>query len=418
MSVFKATPFVPGHARGVLRRGAKNAVAGCITMLAQNDLSGIDRRPAGILVVDAAPLSHAMIRLRSLGIPTVMIQRDTADTLVEGREVFIDGFNGTLVESPATDMEPAAAPAPPQAGQGIALDDGSRLLLCASVFSADDAAFAVKQGAAGIGLVRGECLLPKDGRPPDLAFYETALRQLCAGARPLQLTVRLPDIGADKQVPWLNRLAGSAGPLGVQGVRLYDDKAVHDVVLAMLTAVSGLADEYRIGLLLPYVSGPDEFSYWRGRLGPHLGRSLPIGAMAESPAAVLAMPHWFSVADFVAIGCNDLMQCLFAADRDLSAVSRYLDPYAPELCRFLAQAAEAAGDNIAKVQLCGLLSQVPGVLPVLLGMGYRAFSVSPVTIPYLADSVAGISVAQAVELAARVCESSNSAEVRSLLNTP
>lgn len=418
MSELKATPFVPGNARGVLRRGAKNAVAECIAMLVPAELGELAQRPAGILVVDAAPLSHAMIRLRTLGIPTVMIERDTADTLVEGREVFIDGFNGTLLESPPGDMEPAAAPAPPQAGQGIALDDGSRLLLCASVFSADDAAFAVKQGAAGIGLVRGECLLPKDGRPPDLAFYEAALRQLCAGARPLQLTIRLPDIGADKQVPWLNRPDGSAGPLGVQGVRLYEDQAVHDVVSALLTAVSGLADEYRISLLLPYVTGLDEFSYWRDRLEPHLGRSLPIGVMAESPAAVLAMPHWFSVADFVAIGCNDLMQCMFAADRDLSAVSRYLDPYAPELCRFLAQAAEAAGDNITKVQLCGLLSQIPGVLPVLLGMGYRTFSVSPVLIPYLADSLSGISMTQAVALATRVCQCRNSAEVRSLLDKP
>ncbi len=106
--------------------------------------------------------------------------------------------------------------------------------------------------------------------------------------------------------------------------------------------------------------------------------------MAESPAAVLAMPHWFEVADFVAIGCNDLMQCLFAADRDLAEVRRHLDPYSPELFRFLKQAAEAAGDNINKVQLCGLLPQLPGVLPVLLGMGFRVFSVAPVMIPYLA----------------------------------
>ena len=59
-----------------------------------------------------------------------------------------------------------------------------------------------------------------------------------------------------------------------------------------------------------------------------------------------------------------------------------------------------------------------GVLPVLLGMGYRAFSVSPVAIPYLADSLTGISVAQAATLATRVCQCRNSAEVRSLLDKP
>ena len=71
------------------------------------------------------------------------------------------------------------------------------------------------------------------------------------------------------------------------------------------------------------------------------------------------------------------MQCLFAADRDLAEVRHQLDSYSPELFRFLKQAADAAGDNMYKVQLCGLLPQMPGVLPVLLGMGFRVFSVAP-----------------------------------------
>ena len=91
--------------------------------------------------------------------------------------------------------------------------------------------------------------------------------------------------------------------------------------------------------------------------------------MTEVPAAILDMQHWFEVADFVSIGCNDLMQCLFAADRDIPELRNYLDPCAPALFRFLRQAATAAGENIDKVQLCGLLPQMPGVLPVLLGMG-------------------------------------------------
>jgi phosphoenolpyruvate-protein kinase (PTS system EI component) len=137
--------------------------------------------------------------------------------------------------------------------------------------------------------------------------------------------------------------------------------------------------------------------------------------MAETPAAVLAMAHWFNEADFVAIGCNDLMQCLFAADRELVELSRYLDPYAPELFNFLQQAATAAGNNIDKVQVCGLLPQIPGVLPVLLGMGFRVFSVAPVMIPYLANTVNVTDLAEAEALAHRVCSSRHSQQVRDLL---
>jgi phosphoenolpyruvate-protein kinase (PTS system EI component) len=137
--------------------------------------------------------------------------------------------------------------------------------------------------------------------------------------------------------------------------------------------------------------------------------------MAETPAAILAMRHWFTEADFVAVGCNDLMQCLFAADRDVVELSRYLDPYAPELYNFLQQAATAAGKNINKVQLCGLLPQMPGVLPVLLGMGFRVFSVAPVMIPYLANTVNETDPAEAEALARRVCSATDSQQVRELL---
>ena len=109
------------------------------------------------------------------------------------------------------------------------------------------------------------------------------------------------------------------------------------------------------------------------------------------------------------------MQCLFAADRDLAEVRRQLDPYSPELFRFLKQAADAAGDNMYKVQLCGLLPQMPGVLPVLLGMGFRVFSVAPVMIPYLAKIASETNLSQAKALAQHVCVAKASEQVRGLL---
>jgi phosphoenolpyruvate-protein kinase (PTS system EI component) len=202
----------------------------------------------------------------------------------------------------------------------------------------------------------------------------------------------------------------------MQGVRLYEVEPVRGVLRALLDAVNKAAEDYELKLLLPYVTSLAEFSYWRSSIEQQLKKDLPIGTMAESPAAVLAMRHWFDVADFVAIGCNDLMQCLFAADRDLAEVRHHLDPYSPELFRFLRQAAKAAGDNIDRVQLCGLLPQLPAVLPVLLGMGFRVFSVAPVMIPYLAKIASGAGLHQAEELAQQVCMAKDSEQVRGLLS--
>ena len=415
MIVLQVTPFVPGSARGILRRGCEGVSSDSILILTQQELGTFDSRPAGILVMDGAPLSHAIIRLLTLGIPTVLISSDTASDLEEGKEVVIDGFRGTIIKLPESDLQTTHAPEPPPAGEAFVLNDGSQFLLRASIYNIDDADLAVKQGAAAIGLVRTEFLVPEEGRLPDAAFYESTLRKLCDSARPLAVTLRLPDIAPDKQVPWLEPLAGMSGPLGMQGVRLYDEEPVRSVLLALLDAINKVAEDYELKLLLPYVTSLAEFSYWRSRIEQQLNKALPIGTMAESPAAVLALAHWFEVADFVAIGCNDLMQCLFAADRDLAEVRRHLDPYSPELFRFLKQAADAAGDNINKLQLCGLLPQLPGVLPVLLGMGFRVFSVAPVMIPYLAKIASETKLSQAKALAQHVCTAKNSEQVRGLL---
>jgi phosphoenolpyruvate-protein kinase (PTS system EI component) len=140
--------------------------------------------------------------------------------------------------------------------------------------------------------------------------------------------------------------------------------------------------------------------------------------MAETPAAALALAETLEAADFVALGCNDLMQCFFGVDRELLEVSRFLDPCAPPLLRFLRQAAEAAGDAVGEVQLCGLLPQAPGILPVLLGLGYRVFSVEPVAIPYLARTIGAVRIDSAESLAAAACAAPDATSVRRLLGLP
>ena len=109
------------------------------------------------------------------------------------------------------------------------------------------------------------------------------------------------------------------------------------------------------------------------------------------------------------------MQCLFAADRDIEQLRHYLDPYSPQLYAFLQQAAASAAGNIERVQVCGLLAQFPGVLPVLLGLGFRNFSVAPAVIPHLAATVKDVDLDQARELARQVCAARDSQQVGELL---
>ncbi len=417
MTELQVMPFAPGVARGMLCRN-HDVAHDSIVILTQKELAAFNFRPAGIVVVDGAPLSHPMIRLLGLAVPTVIISTEAACRLEEGSEVLLDGTQGRIAWPADSDTEPVQAPEPPPAGEPVYSADGVAIALRASIAGVDASARALTLGASAIGLVRSEFLMPETGRIPDAAYFDEVLETICDRVRPLSVTVRLPDIAADKPVPWLPMQAGMTGPLGLQGIRLYDQEPVRGVVYAMLDAVTHLSDRYQFRLLLPYIVRPEEFRYWRGEIIQRTGKSLPIGIMAETPAAVLEIRNWFDIADFVAIGCNDLMQCLFAVDRDLPELRDYLDPYAPVLYRFLLQAADAAGNHLDRVQLCGLLAQMPGVLPVLLGMGFSAFSVEPEMIPYLANTVRETSLSEARLLAGQVSAARESHQVRELLGVP
>ncbi len=413
--ILSATPYVPGRARGILRFGPAASAPQVIVVLRQHELAALGTRPAGIVLVEGAPFSHPALRLLGRAIPTVLAEQGQLKGLVEGGEYLLDGHCGQLIRPVPGMLADAGQPAPPEMGKPVPTRDGANVELRASVGSAAGCAAAVEQGAAAIGLVRTEYLFPEDGSRPDADFLAAAFEQICQAARPLPVNFRLVDIAGDKIPPWLGRVSGIAGVRGLQGARLYASEPVRQVYLDELKALGKLAGQYRLSVLLPYVASLPELETLVTEIRQYLPPSVRIGTMLETPAAALAANDFLSAVDFAALGCNDLMQCLFAADRDLPELRAWLNPHAPALYRFLAMVAERAGDSLGTLQVCGLLSQWPGILPVLLGLGYRVFSVDPVMIPWLAQTVRQTDTSQAARLARAACEARRPDEVRQLL---
>lgn len=419
MSRIQASPFVPGRVRGMLRHGLQNAAPDVLLVIDYRELSGLPAEPLGLVVVDAAPLSHHMIRLLGRGVPTVMIGRRQLTELSYGQEWQLDGSSGLLVagDEPLPEVaDKAVGRTVP--GEPVMTSDGIAIQLLASVSDSRSAGGARHGGATAIGLVRSEYLLPDDGRPVDAEFFEQAIDAVCQAAAPLPVTVRLVDIAPDKRNAWSEGFHGAAQSLGVQGSRLYGEGAVAEMVQAQLSALNRLAGRQPLAVLIPYVSSTEELAYWQTVIRPRLSANMAVGVMAETPAAALDVRALLAMADFVAIGCNDLMQCLFGADRDLPQVAYLLDPYNPVLFRFLAQVAEAAGGEAGQLQLCGLLPQYPRLLAVLIGLGFRCFSVEPVMLGELAESAACCDSKAAQQLAHEVCQAADGDAVRRLLGLP
>jgi phosphoenolpyruvate-protein kinase (PTS system EI component) len=409
--------YVPGVGRGKLRHGAGGPDT--VALVGQAEVLETGSRPAALIVVDGAPLSHRMIRFAGQGIPTVLIDAAQAGRLRPGRMVVVDGASGWITGISAdARMSDSGVPSPPEVGRPIRLADGTAVWLLASVPDGRAASEAVARGAGGIGLVRSEFLGVDQSQPPDAAYFTAAFEDLCRAAAPLRVTVRLVDRAADKPPRWLPRAATLLSPLGMQGSRLFDLQPVRSVFEAQLEALAALSGRFEIEVLIPYLGRHEELTHWVSVVRHTLPEGVPVGTMLETPAALLDLGNWIEDADFFAIGGNDLMQCLFGADRDTPELVSQLDPYAPVLFRVLGGATEAVGECADRLRVCGVLPRLGGILPVLVGLGFRRFSVDSVWIPYLARDLQGLTLDAARSLADSVTRCTESREVRGLLGMP
>lgn len=408
----RGMPYMPGTARGKVHRGTDpepGQVALYIPLGGQPPAA----TAVAIIVVEGAPFSHAMIRLRARGVPMVVIDLLQAAQLEDGMEVVVDGILG-MVTAAAGQQAAQTLPPAPDPGRPLRLASGEHVQLLASVSDRAGAQAAVACGAGAIGLLRSELLLPPGNRIPNAAFYRKAIGDISAAAAPLPVTVRLLDISPDKAPAWLPASTTDGDVSGLQGVRVFRNETARRVLDAQLAALDDLKTLYDLRVLLPATADHAETGHWTGYVRERL-KNTETGAMAETPAAVLDMHRWFDSADFVAVGCNDLMQCLFGADRERPELRDYLDPYAPALFRLLKDAAELAAGNLDRVRLCGLLPQLHGVLPVLIGLGYRAFSVDPWLVPWLAETVRKLAFPDTQTLARQACEAADSKATRELV---
>jgi phosphoenolpyruvate-protein phosphotransferase (PTS system enzyme I) len=368
----QAIPFAPGQATGRLHSAPEACDSDTVLLLDFHRPVRLKGRPRGLILIDPPLLAHSVTQLLGAGIPAVIIDQDLRSRLQVGQPIAINGESGQVSQPPIAN-EAADIPPVPARGQPVRTLNGEPVHLRASVSSVEAAFRAVQYGAEAVGLVRSEFLIPPDRRIPDTRFYHEALGRLITAADPLPVTVRLLDLAPDKRPAWA-RSRQSSGALGLQGCRLYGSEPISTSFHAEVKAIDRLSREHALSILIPFVTSLEEYRRWRDEILECLSQPIATGVMVETPASALQMDYWIEHAELVSIGCNDLMQSFFAADREIAALSSLLDPHAPVLFRFLREVSRLAGNAVDRVQLCGLLPQVPGVLPVLIGLGYRCFS--------------------------------------------
>jgi len=150
--------------------------------------------------------------------------------------------------------------------------------------------------------------------------------------------------------------------------------------------------------------------------GIPFAENTPLGAMIEVPAAVRLAPHLAKEVDFFAIGTNDLIQYLLAADRGNPRVEHYYDPLHPAVLLSLEALTNVTREHAIDLCLCGEMATDPACLLALLGIGIHQFSLSAPYIPKLKELIGKIDLGEAEKLAQRILQLPESSKIRKLLD--
>ncbi len=263
-------------------------------------------------------------------------------------------------------------------------------------------------GANGIGLFRTEILFMVASSLPRAQAQEALYRSIIdiAGRRPV--TFRTLDIGGDKILPYLKQVEEENPALGWRAVRIGLDRPA--LLRTQLRALLAAAKDRDLKIMLPMVSVVEELEAAKTMLGRErerqrrLGqpgpRTVQLGVMLEVPSLLFDLDRVFEKADFISIGTNDLMQFMFAVDRDNAMVSNRFDPLHPSFLRALGHVAAKAKATGTPVSICGEIAGRPAEALALIALGFRAFSVSPSGIGPFKAMLQGLELA-AVETVVR-----------------
>src|SRR5690606_17858409 len=129
-----------------------------------------------------------------------------------------------------------------------------------------------------------------------------------------------------------------------------------------------------------------------------LPTSLKLGAMLEVPSLLFQLDELMEAVDFVSVGSNDLFQFVMAVDRGNSLISDRFDPLSVPFMRTLRRIVRAADKTGTPLTLCGELAGRPVSAMALIGLGFRAISMSPAAIGPVKAMLAELPVAGLTEL--------------------
>lgn len=409
------------------------------SVLVAHDLSPADvmqykqHQFAAFLTDLGSPTSHTAIVARSLNIPSVVALHHAHQIVLENDYLIVDGSQNIVIVNPdkivlseyrlrKSQLELEKRKLKRLKSVVTMTLDGTPVELHANIELPQDVEQVKENGADGIGLFRSEFLfLNRDNLPDEEEQFE-AYRSVAVNMRGLPVTIRTFDLGGDKNVKNITRVAANPA-LGLRAIRfcLAEPGLFH----AQLRAILRASNFGKLRILIPMLSSIAEIEQTLHLIDGAkqslrderitFDENIPVGGMIEIPAAALCLDMFLRKLDFLSIGTNDLIQYTLAIDRVDDAVAHLYNPLHPAVLWLIARIIQSANRARVPVAICGEMAGDIQFTRLLLGLGLQQFSMFPAQLLNVKREVLSSYLPDVIPLAHRIVKTENSEKIFALL---
>jgi len=376
--------------------------------------------------------SHTAILARAIQVPAVVGLKDISRKVVNGDTLVIDGYTGEVIVNPdkktlaiyrrkARYSEKFFSQLQEEIGWPAETIDGYEIALSANIELPEEISTALEWGAKGIGLYRTEFLY--DQGFPDEELHFKTYRKAVKTLRGRDLVIRTLDAGADKFHEEFVGFAESNPFLGCRSIRLCLKKP--DLFLSQVRAALRVSVFGPIKIMLPMISTIEELRTAKEMIakvreelaaeGVEMAPRVPVGIMVEVPSIALIIDRVADEVDFFSIGTNDLVQYSLAVDRVNEHVAHLYQPSHPGILRLIREVIITSNRADIPVSICGEMCSEPAYILLLMGLGLRHFSLSPIAIPTVKRVIRQVTMKEAVKVADECLDSEQASESEELL---
>lgn len=380
-----------------------------------------------------SPTSHTAIVARSLNIPSVVALHHAHQVILEDDYLIVDGSQNIVIVNPdkyvlseyrlrKSQLELEKRKLKRIKSIVTMTLDGTPVELYANIELPQDVEQVKENGADGIGLFRSEFLyLNRDSLPDEEEQFE-AYRSVAVNMRGLPVTIRTFDLGGDKNVKNMTRVAANPA-LGLRAIRfcLAEPRLFHIQLRAILRA----SNFGKVRILIPMLSSVSEIEQTLQLIDEAkqslrdekiaFDEKVPVGGMIEIPAAALCLDMFMRKLDFLSIGTNDLIQYTLAIDRVDDAVAHLYNPLHPAILWLIARIIQSANRARVPVAICGEMAGDIQFTRLLLGLGLQQFSMYPAQLLTVKRRVLNSYLPDIIPLAHRIVKTEQSEKIFGLL---